>query len=551
MSAIWARMSGVGMLARAGSVLGATLVLFAAPALGQLSPKHPRVQKAVERALAFLEKQSENRVGGKALVGLTFVKAGRDESHPKVKEALDAVQAQARRGAQKITLDIYSTGISLMFLVALNPSRYRSEIEIFARSLHYRQKPAGAWGYPRTHPTHGETCDTSMTQYAVLGLWEAEDQAGVETPAIVWNQVARWLLRTQDPSGGFGYQGKPSYAIGERVKQSGVRHSLTVAALGSLYITKDRVGYRRLKRKYNDGLPKAFVLVEDQQAAPVQTDIPLRTFGKVISAANRWVEKNYDVNDLKTWIHYSLYALERYESLRNADVQATNLELSPAERNKWYVRGARYLLKTQAPDGHWESNAGPVPDTCFGALFLMGSTRKTLERTSVRRYRGGEWKAGRELPPGSKLRVRDGKVVVMPLEAPLPRVLEILLKGAQANYAAAVEALADAARFARPEELRQHADALKDLLHVRDTEVAKLATLALQRAGDLDAVPELIEQVETGKPELAKAAAEALEVLARSEAPATIDDHSDPETRRRVAEHWRAWFRDVRPEMSQ
>ncbi len=549
-SVVSPRDPGTALRRGGGTALLAVLLAFGSrpAALAQLSPQHPRVKQAVDRALKFLEKQDESRLGARSLVALTFVKAGRDESHPKVKQALSGVQAQARRGAGNITLDIYSTGISLMFLVALNPSRYRSEIETFAQSLHYRQKPAGAWGYPRNHPTNGETCDTSMTQYAVLGLWEAEDQAGVETPATVWDDAARWLLRTQDPSGGFGYQGKPAYTVGERVKQSGVRHSLTVAAMGSIYIVKDRVGYRRLKKQYNDGLPPAFELVEKNQVQQVKTDIPLRTFGRVISAGNRWIEENYKVNDLKTWIHYSLYALERYESLRQADAEASNFQLPPAERNKWYRRGARYLLKTQAPDGHWESNAGPVPDTCFATLFLMGSTRKTLQTSSVVAYRGGKWVGGREIPPGSELRVRDGKLVVAPLKAPLKRVLEIVLAGKGVDYAAAVEALADAASKAEPAVLRQFVDQLVQLVHSDDSEVARLAVRALRRGEDLDAVPVLIELIEQGKPELAQAAFEALVAMARYSPAPVVTADSDTETRRAAARQWRKWYGQIRPD---
>ena len=50
-----------------------------------------------------------------------------------------------------------------------------------------------------------------------------------------------WLIRTQDPSGGFGYQGK----IGEGnklVKQSEVRQSLSAAGLGSVYACSDMLG---------------------------------------------------------------------------------------------------------------------------------------------------------------------------------------------------------------------------------------------------------------------------------------------------------------------
>ena len=143
-------------------------------------------------------------------MGLAWAKHGEDPAHPQIADAVRAIQSALRKGPQQFRAGIYDTGIAIMFLVAVDPSRYRFEIESLVESLHLRQKTDGAWGYPPEHPTHGATCDTSMTQYAVLGLWEAEDQAGVETPRLVWDRVARWLLLTQDSSGGFGYQGKPA-----------------------------------------------------------------------------------------------------------------------------------------------------------------------------------------------------------------------------------------------------------------------------------------------------------------------------------------------------
>ena len=135
---------------------------------------------------------------------------GSPRSHPKIADAVRTIQAALANGPERFSPGVYDTGIAIMCLVAVDPSKYRFEIESLVQSLHLRQKSHGAWGYPPENPDNGKTCDTSMTQYAVLGLWEAEDQAGVETPRVVWDRVARWLLLTQDPSGGYGYQGLPA-----------------------------------------------------------------------------------------------------------------------------------------------------------------------------------------------------------------------------------------------------------------------------------------------------------------------------------------------------
>ena len=44
--------------------------------------------------------------------------------------------------------DIYSTGLSIIFLVKLDKKKYHSDIECLLASLRKRQKPHGGWGYP-------------------------------------------------------------------------------------------------------------------------------------------------------------------------------------------------------------------------------------------------------------------------------------------------------------------------------------------------------------------------------------------------------------------
>ena len=42
------------------------------------------------------------------------------------------------------------------------------------------------------------------TQYAVLGLWEAEN-AGVSVTPAVWDRAASWFMATQHSSGAWSY----------------------------------------------------------------------------------------------------------------------------------------------------------------------------------------------------------------------------------------------------------------------------------------------------------------------------------------------------------
>ncbi len=516
-----------------------------------ITPENPRVRSAVKQAIHFLESTKDSRLGAKSLVGLTFAKFGEKKSHPKIAEAIRAIQAALAKGPDKFNADIYSTGISVMFLVAVHPSRYRYEIEALVKSLHMRQKSHGAWGYPLTHKTSGKTCDTSMTQYAVLGLWEAEELAGVETPRLVWDRVARWLLLTQDPSGGFGYQGNPAARLGRYNKQSGVRHSMTVAALGSLYIVKDRVGITSLKKRSYDNTPDALQPYEspERRAERIKTRIDLRHFAIALSDGNRWVEDKYKVDELTSWIYYSLYALERYESLREAAAAGSAEPLEKTDKSKWYNLGARYLLRTQEADGSWESQAGPIPDTCFGALFLMGSTRQTLATAGVMRYDAGLLVAGHGIPRSKALRVRDGRVVVQPLKAPLDQVLQIVRDPKQTDFAAAVEALADASSTSEPDQLQRYVSVLSQLALSGPHEVRLLAVRCLHRTKNLDSVPVLIRLVGDRDPDVAYEAAKALGRISRKFTTFSMGPRSSDDVRDRAVEQWKAWYRTIRPDV--
>ncbi len=531
---------------------GVVVILLAArpPAVRGITPDNPRVRAAVARALEYLEGTNEGRLGAKALVGLTFTKAGKKD-HPKVTLAIKAIQASLTKGSAQFNADIYSTGISIMLLVAVDPSKYRFEIEQLVESLHRRQKDHGAWGYPPSNPNNGRTCDTSMTQYAVLGLWEAEDLAGIETPRLVWDRVARWLLLTQDPGGGVGYQGRPAETLGKNVKQSGVKHSMTVAALGSLYIVKDRVGIARLKKRVDDDTPAEFQPYEspEQRAARIKTRIDLRLFARALADGNRWMEDKYRVGELTNYVHYSLYALERFESLREAQAAGRSEPTEKTDKSKWYNRAAIFLLKTQKADGSWESQTGPIPDTCFASLCLMGSTRATLARASIRRYRGDTLIGGQGIPDAQRLRLRDGRVVVEPASRPFDRVLTLLTQPGHPDYLSAVESLADAARSTPVEPLGAHRDQLLELALHGPPAVRPLAIACLGRIKDLDQAGYVVCLVRDPSRKVSAAAESALKNASRRSGPPDAEDQDSAVARENAFEYWAAWYRTVRPDV--
>ena len=374
-----------------------------------LTPESPKVREAVAKAVKFLESDAANdgRVGAKALVGLVLLKNHADAKHPRIVDAVAAIRG-AIQGHEpaKIGLDIYSAGLSVIFLVTLDPAAYSPEIQCLLDFLKARQKSHGGWGYPER-----PTGDTSMTQYGVLCLWEAK-QAGFGIPQNSVEAVTTWLLKTQDPGGGFGYQGEPS-ATKARKKQADVRHSMTAAGLGSLFICADLLGFVPREEKRDESLPLALKEVRVKRpaaaaAANPNGNIDPRRVKEGEILGNKWMARHYDMKRKEWWTYYYLYAYERYASFR--ELSEGKAEKEP----KWYDDGAHYILFHQDADGSWTIEKSPIggkaPDTAFAALFLLRSSKRSIEKAYG--YNECTMAAGRGLPKETdKLTVFRGRVL--------------------------------------------------------------------------------------------------------------------------------------------
>ena len=97
-------------------------------------------------------------------------------------------------------------------------------MNLVATYLIGRQNANGSWDY--TSRTHG---DTSISQYALLGLWECEN-AGFEVPPSVWDKAAGWYLSVQASGGSWNYHRDEA--------QYRDNLSMTAAGVGSLLLCK-------------------------------------------------------------------------------------------------------------------------------------------------------------------------------------------------------------------------------------------------------------------------------------------------------------------------
>ncbi|MHB1037182.1 MAG: hypothetical protein ACYC0Y_21395 [Pirellulales bacterium] len=504
------------------------------------TPNSPPVKASIDRAIGFLESPLANdaRLGAQALVGLALVKNGAPPTHPKILAAVKAIREELQKApisagtAQPI--DIYSAGLSVIFLVALDPSRYRPEIESLLAYLGRRQKPHGGWGYDAQ-----ETGDTSMTQYGVLSSWEAT-QVGFRVPMASVERVTLWLLKTQDPSGGFGYQGVMSSTV-VPVRQSEVRHSLTAAGLGSLYILTDLLAMKSVAKEEN--LPPALKEVRRDKPEPApRTQIPAEWVRVVQTRGNAWMQANYKI-DAEPYTHYYLYALERYHSFREKAEHRSEAE------PKWYNDGAEFLIKTQQADGSWkgDSGTGLTTDTAFGVLFLLRSSKKSIER--ARDFGAGVLLGGRGLPKDTdRVELRSGNVVPKPLLGPAENLLGLLEQRGSARYDEALEALAELPADEVRAILSKHAGRLRQLAGGTSPQARLAAVRALGRGGDLDEVPTLIAALSDANAEVAREARDSLRRISRKFSEIGPPDEPTEEERRKAIDQWKAWYRSIRPD---
>ena len=521
------------------------LAVLISPALGgPYDPESPQVKALLEKALTFLEMpQQEDRLGGLCLMGMAFHKAGYEADHPRITAAVQACQAAAEKGPRDLGDDaMYSIAIAAVFLADLNPTLHRGTIDTLMSWMADAQKPHGGWGYYERH----RTGDTSMTQYAVLALWTTQ-QSGIPVNPNSIRNVAQWLIRTQDPSGRFGYQGIDPGNY-NRVRQRNMNYSLLAAGLGSTYICADMLGITsNLKKASLNGireLPEAFVLVDDGGG---ETNRVLASpdlagmLGRATNDGNRWFDDNYNIDPNERYPIYYLYALERYMSFREL------AEGEMADHVSWYDDGVEYLANEQGEDGEWTGGCGTAACTALGALFLMRSTKKSIDKAN---YGQGVLSGGRGLPKDiSNARVRRGKVVSEPLGGKAEDVLAILEDPDNPKYEALVDNPGAITLSSDAANQGSEIERFRRILQSSDQALARrLAVKALSQRRDLENVPTLIYALTDGDRIVAVGARDALRLVSRKFDGFGMSDNPSKRDKIAATVKWKEWYRSIRPD---
>lgn len=166
------------------------------------------------------------------------------------------------------------------------PDRFSTLLERDARwLLNAYDYDSGSWNYTSSKPPLGY--DNSLTQYGLLGLWEAAKRR-VEIPDDLWQRVEQHYLSTQTPDGGWFY----------RPYVPPARASMTCAGLTCLFVTQDYLH----ADKYLDTRPRD----------PFPHDL-------AISRGLEWLNREFRVDihpgapddESLEYYHYYLYSIER------------------------------------------------------------------------------------------------------------------------------------------------------------------------------------------------------------------------------------------------
>ena len=524
----------------------------------------PGVDNAVERGVEYLNEHiPQNPASGEAVLGaLALIKAGEPAENPAIQAVLRQIEKRCLRTEYNPHQHhYYVAGLEMMLLEAIDAERYRSEMKKILAYILKGQLAFGAWYYPNQNGNG----DTSITQYAALGLWSAE-RAGLDVPRSAWDRMAVWHLKTQLKNGSFSYHpGEPQHSVpGAAVTLGGAANVL----LARLYLFGD--GAKEEPTEHSGPPKKRFGILEavelDEPADKnnsARNDADYRpqsttTFiDRSVVAARNWSAVNFRLPPPGTYKMYYLYALERMAAL------GTMESLGPHD---WYREGAQFLVKNQSADGTWTlANRDGTVGAAFGILFLTRSTAQMLGRShGVPELGAGMLAGGRGLPTDlGKAKVVNGKVEEHGESGPLDELLARLESARIGDIPATQTAILDAVRFGDREKLLEQRDRIRRLVAHPRAEVRRTAFWVLGRAGDLTDIPRLIKGLADADLDVAIEAHNALCVLSRrplgfgipADPLAKLDANAEEQAhqeaiadwRERAIEVWSDWYAQVAP----
>ncbi|MFO0950918.1 MAG: HEAT repeat domain-containing protein [Isosphaeraceae bacterium] len=488
---------------------------------------------AVQRGVQFLRgKVGQSQVGETALIALALLKAEVPPGDASVAACVQKLRSRfqsngysAERGGGQ---EIYEAAVVALALSNLDAEARRGELSALASFIVSRQNANGSWDY------HGRPYgDTSISQYAVLGLWECEN-GGASVPPQAWDRAASFFMSVQNPtSGSWNYHRDEADRYPETL-------SMTAAGVGSLLICN-----RQLARFRRSGDALSSLLTPLTAESERESYQPSNSAVRIEQAARRgmaWLGSHFTTSSsgvIGPSTYYGLYGIERIGALADKETLG---------RVNWFEQGRAFINATQRGDGAWDSTHGDVCNTAWAILFITKSTAKTIRRVEIKRLGAGTLLGGRYLPKDlTNLTVAGGRVVARPMNGAVEGMLAVLEDPRGQNADSALAGLVQRYRSDGPKVLRPHKDRFRKLLTDRDPGLRKVAAWALARTADMDVVPLLIETLNDPDDSVTRTSVEGLRLLSRKIEGFGPPANPTPEQRQAAVKEWSAWYASEKP----
>ncbi len=455
-----------------------------------------RLQQAIGRGAAVVRSNFSNyHEGYKTIAALALLKAGIPAESLEVQAAISDIQKRVdpvKGYALGGTHAFYIAGVDAVLLSDANPEKYRGELAAIQKFIEQGQRPDGSWDYPGIN----ERGDTSVTHYALLGLWACA-RADVPTRPEVWSSSIKWHLGTQNNDGGFSYKPGTGQGFGGGASVM----NMTVNAVGSMSIAwmhlsdtppnlnseepkPERQARAKSVARNNSVLEAVPINAPPETGALGETaGIPEGT-AKAMKRAYAWITPRFALeNPVPEFYGYYYYSLERMAALVNITTIASH---------DWYGECSDLLLAKQNPDGSWGSS---LSDNPLIILALVKSTAKILKRaTPIAKFGDGLLQGGRGLP--DNLRSGDPAKAGAKPATPLDQLLSSLSKASNLDVEEVQEQVVEQIQISDRRELIQQKELLVKLIQHPHAEIRRTAAWALGRTNDLSLARHLVTALE-------------------------------------------------------
>lgn len=533
------------------------VAVSAAPPTTGVRAYDAAVQKGVNWLKNYLGSSDVKsaQAGHQALAAYALLKAGEPPTSALIQAAIATSKKKVTDGVYKPSSSehhIYEAGVDAMLLADSDENANRAELYAIVEYIISQQGADGSWDYPAR--TVG---DTSMAQYALLGLW-AGKRVGYDVPMEVWDKAAAWHIRTQNNDGGFMYH--PGRSVSPATGGSAPTLNMTAGATGTLAIARLHLfpnGQAKKKEKEDNRLFGVLEAKSDEpdpkaKQSTYRPQVSSSGINGSIARGLGWLTNRFEPVSNLPFKLYFVYALERTCALNEVKELGGRID--------WYKTSGDHLLTTQNSEGYWDSSGGRDVATAFAVLFYLRPTKKTI----VQQYGSGLLTGGRGLPDDlSKAEFDGGKIKERKMEGPLDELLTELSKLDPDKFEAAQAAIVEKVQLGDREELLGQMDQIRKLITHPNPDARRTAVWALGRSGDLKDANLLINALQDNNVDVLVEAYNALCYLSRritgvglpsnplDELPLnpsqTQIDAAVNGWRTEATKRWTAWYLRIRP----